>query len=137
MKYPAIITEDDGGFMVSFRDIPQALTGADNYKDAVVMAQDALVTAFSFYTEDKVLIPMPSAPEPNEVMIAIPITVAAKILLLNTMLSQYVSQAKLAKLMGATPQQVSRIVNLTHPTKIDTIQQALKSMGYDLVITIS
>jgi len=42
--YPATFTlEENGGYTVSFRDIPEALTCGDNLDDAKEMAQDALI----------------------------------------------------------------------------------------------
>ena len=49
MFYPATFTlEENGGYTVSFRDIPEALTCGDNLDDAKEMAQDALITAMDF-----------------------------------------------------------------------------------------
>ncbi len=47
------------------------------------MAQDALVTAFDFYFEDRREIPAPSAE--GEAFVEVPASVAAKVLLLNTL----------------------------------------------------
>ena len=63
MFYPATFTlEENGGYTVSFRDIPEALTCGDNLDDAKEMAQDALITAMDFYFEDRRSVPMPSKP---------------------------------------------------------------------------
>ena len=53
MFYPAVLTEDPaGGFVVSFRDIPEALTQGDDEKEALEMAEDALINALDFYFDD-------------------------------------------------------------------------------------
>lgn len=49
----------------------------------------------------------------------------AKVLLLNTMLEQKVSQAELVRRMCTVPQHVSRLINLKHATRIDTLAEAL------------
>ena len=69
-------------------------------------------------------------------MVGLPASVWAKVLLLNEMLAQGVSAAELARRMGTRPQQVNRIVNLDHPTKIDTINTALASLGRQLEMTV-
>lgn len=39
--YPCVLTpEDDGGFFVSFPDVPEALTGGDDRAEALEMAED-------------------------------------------------------------------------------------------------
>jgi antitoxin HicB len=53
MYYPAQFESAvEGGFVVTFRDIPEAITQGENETEAMEMAQDALVTAFDFYFDD-------------------------------------------------------------------------------------
>ena len=47
-RYPAKFDPDDGGFVVSFRDIPEALTQGDTIEEAREAARDALLTAMDF-----------------------------------------------------------------------------------------
>lgn len=129
MQYPATFVQEDDGYIVTFRDIPEALTQGDTYEEAVEMAQDALATAMDFYFEDNRPVPMPSNAKKGDVLIELPLSVWSKVLLLNEMLAQHVSQADLAKRMGIKPQQVTRIVNLEHATKIDTLVDAFKALG--------
>lgn len=133
MRYPVKFEHDETGWCVSFPDIPEALTGGDTREEALEMAQDALVTAFDFYFEDRRPVPMPSAD--GEEFIDVPASVAAKVLLLNAMIATGTTPAELARRMGTRPQEVNRIVTLNHATKIDTIEAALKALGKRLEIT--
>jgi antitoxin HicB len=63
LRYPAKIKPDTAGYMVSFRDIPEALTGANTREAAKSMAADALLTAMDFYFDDRRPVPMPSPPK--------------------------------------------------------------------------
>jgi antitoxin HicB len=135
MKYPAIFAPaEEGGFVVTFRDVPEAITQGDDEAEAVEMASDALVTAMEFYFEDKRQVPRPSAPRDGERLIALPISVVGKVLLLNRMIAGGVRASDLARLMGVKPQEVNRLIDLRHTTKIDTIAQAMEAMGYELDI---
>lgn len=137
MFYPATFTPDpDGGFVVTFRDIPEAITQGDDKTEAIMMAEDALLTSMDFYFEDQRPVPMPSAPQDGEVMIELPTSVFAKVLLLNEMLAQKVSNAELARRMLIKPQEVTRIMNLSHTTKIDTIAAALRQLGKNLNLSV-
>lgn len=136
MFYPALIEKDDVGYAVSFRDIPEALTCADTLEEARVMAADALLTAMDFYFEFKRPVPMPSAALDSEEMVELPASAFAKVLLLNTMLEQGVSGSELARRMGTRPQDVQRIVDLGHTTKIDTIAAALRLLGKNLSLQL-
>ena len=128
MQYPVIIEQDGDTFMARFPDLPEALTCGDTYKQALTEAQAALTTAFEFYFEDQRPIPMPS-PTVDQTVITVPLSVWAKVLLLNTMLKQQLSQSELAKKMGTHKQEVQRIINLNHSTKIDTLNKAMLAMG--------
>lgn len=61
MLYPAILEPDGGGFMVSFPDIPEALTQGETLEEAREMAADALATAMEFYAEDGRPVPPPGS----------------------------------------------------------------------------
>jgi len=64
--YPAKFAPATTGYVVTFRDIPEAITQGENDKDAMEMAEDVLETAFDFYFEDMRPIPMPSMSQDNE-----------------------------------------------------------------------
>ena len=127
LSYPARIARDGDGFMVSFPNIPEALTGAPSREEAIAMAADALTTAMDFYFEDRRPVPSPSLPKRGQVMIDLPPSVGAKVLLLNEMLAQGTRPSDLARLMNIRPQEVNRLTTLRHPTKIDTVADALKA----------
>lgn len=135
MYYPVIIEQDETTFMVRFVDVPEALTCGDTYEEALAEAADALVTAFEFYFEDQRPVPMPSAIKGD--FVAVPPSIWAKVLLLNEMLSQQVSQSELAKRMKTRKQEVQRIVNLGHTTKIDTLAAALATLNKRLSVAIA
>jgi len=128
-SYPARVTRDGDGYLVTFPDIPEAVTGAKDRAEAIELAADALTTAMDFYFEDRRPVPMPSPLKKGQVAVDLPASVSAKILLLNEMIAQGKRPAELARLMHARPQEVTRLVDLHHPTKIDTIAAALLAMG--------
>ncbi|EME6646305.1 helix-turn-helix transcriptional regulator, partial [Salmonella enterica subsp. enterica serovar Lubbock] len=58
----------------------------------------------------------------------------AKVMLLNTWISSGLTQVELAQRMGIKKQEVTRLFDLKHSTKIDTIQKALAALGRRLEI---
>ena len=137
MKYKVVIEKDGEGFLASFPDVPEALTGASTYEEVLSEAQGALLTAFEFFFEDMRPVPMPSAAAEGDTLITIPVSVWAKVLLLNTMLNEKVTQSELARRMNTRPQEMQRIVNLGHSTKIDTLATAMEAMGKSLILSIA
>lgn len=127
MRYPINLEPCDGGFFVSFPDIPEALTQGDTREEALAMGLDALVTSFDFYFEDSRPVPPPGVI--NGDFVEVPASVASKVLLLNAFLASGLTQVELATRMGVKKQEVTRIFDLHHSTKIDTIQKALAALG--------
>lgn len=136
MRYPVILTPDDGGFAVSFPDVPEALTSGATEAEALEMAADALATAMEFYFEDGRPVPMPGKVGKGQHAVDLPASVSAKVLLLNEMLEQGVKPAELARRLNTRPQDVQRLIDLEHATKIDTIEEALRALGRELVIDV-
>ncbi len=136
MYYPAKFEKEDSSYNVTFRDIPEAITCGDDWNDAINVAEDALLTAMDLYCKDHRQVPMPSELQKDEVMIAIPVRVFAKILLLNAMIEQNISNVELANRLKLRPQQVQQIIDLEHSTKIDMIARALSAIGKCLKISI-
>ena len=81
--------------------------------------------------------PMPSAPKRSQVQVDLPPSVTVKVLLLNEMIAQGTRPAELARRMHVTPQEVNRLTNLKHPTKIDTVARALNALGKRLELHIA
>ncbi|WP_175867877.1 type II toxin-antitoxin system HicB family antitoxin [Burkholderia diffusa] len=139
LRYPARFEQDeeDGGYVVTFRDIPEAITQGDTLDEARSMGADALLTAMDFYFEDKRPVPAPSKAKKGEELIALPASVSAKVMLLNEMLAQGVTPSELARRMGTRPQEVNRIMDLGHTTKIDTIAAAFEAIGRHLEVSVA
>lgn len=132
--YPVTLTpdEEDGGFVVTFVDIPEAITQGETLQQALAAAKDALESALDFYFEDKRAVPAPSRPKRGQHVIELPASLSAKVLLLNEMVTQDVRPAELARRLNTTPQEVNRLTNVRHTTRIDGIAAALQALGKHL-----
>nr|WP_308647918.1 type II toxin-antitoxin system HicB family antitoxin [uncultured Agathobacter sp.] len=59
--YPAIFhVADEGGFWITFPDLPECMTQGDNMQEAYEMAADALGLSLTSREEEKQEIPSPS-----------------------------------------------------------------------------
>jgi antitoxin HicB len=130
MLYPVkLMRQTAGNFAVSFPDIPEALTIGNDEEDALKQAADALETALDFYFEQDRPVPLPSAPKRGQHLVELPATVTAKVLLFNEMLAQKVRPSELARRLSIPRQNVTRLLDPRHPTKIDSIAAAFKVLG--------
>jgi antitoxin HicB len=129
-RYPVTLKrEKDGSLLVTFVDIPEAITQGVSEEEAMAMAREALETALDFYFEDKREVPMPSTPKRGQPVVELPASLSAKVLLLNEMVRQGVRPAELARRLKTTPQEVNRLTDLRHTTRIDGVAAALKALG--------
>lgn len=138
MKYPAKFTADKkaGGFVVTFRDIPEAITQGDTEAEAMAMATEVLALAMEVYFDESRSVPMPSQPKRGDRLVDLPLSLSAKVMLLNEMLAQKVRPAELARRLETTPQEINRLIDLRHTTKIDRIAQAMSALGREFELGI-
>ncbi|MGB9029081.1 MAG: type II toxin-antitoxin system HicB family antitoxin [Acidobacteriaceae bacterium] len=136
LAYPVKLTPDkeSGGYVITFPDIPEAITQGETVDQALQMAQDALETALDFYFDDRRAVPVPSRAKRGQRLVVLPVSVEAKVLLLNEMIRQRVRPAELARRLRTTPQAVNRLVNLRYVSKIDGIAGAMAALGKSLEI---
>ena len=132
--YPVNLRKDGKFIVVSFPDIPEAHTCGVNRAEALAMAKEALEVSMDFYFEDHRPVPLPSQPKRGQAIVELPLSVAAKVLLLNEMLRQKVRPIELARRIGTTKQEVNRLTDLKHATKIDRIDAALRALGKRLIL---
>lgn len=85
LEFPVTLTPDldSGGFVVTFADVPEAITQGDDEAEALDMAKDALITSMDFYFEDHRRVPAPSSPAPGQPMVALPDELAQRVRLHN------------------------------------------------------
>ncbi|MCY4449759.1 MAG: type II toxin-antitoxin system HicB family antitoxin [Chloroflexi bacterium] len=136
--YPCQLTPDeDGGFVVTFRDVPEAITGGSDYAEALAMAEDALATALAGYVQEEWEIPMPSGIEDGDLSVAVPSVVAAKLALYSAMKAQRVSGADLAHRLGISEAAVRKMANPDDRSDMDRVQQALRELGHRLKVEVT
>jgi antitoxin HicB len=137
MQYPIKLTRDTNGqYLVTFPDVPEAITAGDTLEEARQHAIEALETALDFYFEDRREVPAPSRPKRGQQTVALPTLAAAKVLLHNEMVSQNVRKAELARRLHIAAPNVERIFKLKHGTKIETIEAALAVLGKHLEVRV-
>lgn len=70
LDYPVVLTEQpEGGFVVTFPDVPEAITQGEHQAEALMCAVDALDTALSFYVDDQQPLPLPSQAKPGQLVV--------------------------------------------------------------------
>jgi len=137
--YPATIEQDeDGQFIVSFRDVPEALTSGETVEEALAEAVDCLVVALDGYVDERGPrpLPRPSRSRPGERAIAVPPLVAAKLALHDAMRDAGLTPAALAERLGVGEPAARRLLDLGHRSRIEDVQAALANLGRRIEVTV-
>ena len=59
LAYPVILeAQAEGGFVVTFPDVPEAITQGEDEEEALLYAVEALETALSFYVQARKPLPV-------------------------------------------------------------------------------
>jgi antitoxin HicB len=136
--YPAALTPDpDGGFTVTFRDVPEAITEGDTREEALLRAEDALESALAMYISAKDPLPVPSQAEPSEEMVPLSALGMAKTASYDAMREQGVGRAELARRLRWHLPQVSRVLDLRHASRMEQVEAALAALGLRLIIDVA
>lgn len=126
---------EEGGFTITFPDVVEAITEGDTAAEAFVQAADALETALDVYVREGRPVPTPS-PARGRPLVTLRAVVAAKLALHEALAGEGVGPAELARRLGAGKSDVTRLLDLRHPTKIGRLEEALSALGRRLTVTV-
>jgi antitoxin HicB len=133
----ALFPDPDGGFTVTFRDVPEAITEGDTREEALLRAEDALESALAMYIAAKEPLPASSQPEPGEALVPLSALGMAKTALYEAMREQGVGRAELARRLRWHLPQVSRLLDLRHASRMEQVEAALAALGLRLIIDVA
>ena len=136
MFHAVIEPGDRNGVVVSFPDVPEAITQADNAMDARTMAEEALGLALLTYPARGLPLPRAKARGRGMVPVAVAPDVAAKLAVLEAFREAKITKAELARRIGKDEKEVRRILDPRHATKLAAVTQTLHALGRRLVIAV-
>ena len=129
--YPCDMTpdiEEGSGYVVTFPDVPEAITGAATWDESLYLAEDALLVALTFYTDKWEPLPAPSALSDGQVLIKIPPLQSAKLALYAEMRERGVSQSDLADALGIGESDIRDLLDLDWDSSMAQVADALKAV---------
>lgn len=134
--YPANLTPERNGcgYVVTFRDIPEAITQGEDVVDALLQGADCLEEAIAGRIRLEDPIPQPSRPRKGEYAVSVPALMAAKAALYLTMKEAGITKVQLAKRLKCDEKEIRRLLDPHHKSKISRIESALEVLGKQLVV---
>ena len=127
--YPVTLTPDDGSVLVTFADVPEAITFGADEDEALLQAIDALETGLSFYVDARKPLPAASAPSVGQKTVRPSALECAKLGVYQAMTDQGIKKAELARRLGWHMPQIDRLFDLRHASKFDQIEAAANVLG--------
>lgn len=135
--YPVTLTQDGDTALVTFADVPQAITFGADEEEALLQAVDALESGLSFYVEARQPLPLPSKPRRGQKTVRPGALEGAKLGLYQAMTEQGIRKAELARRLGWHVPQVDRLFDLQHASKFDQIESAARVLGRSLEVRVT
>jgi antitoxin HicB len=127
---------DERGIVVSFPDVPEAITQGDDEADARAQAEEALGLALLSYPDRGLPLPKARKAKKGLTLIAVAPDVAAKLALLDAFASAGITKSEFAKRLGKDEKEVRRLLDPKHQTKLASLAPALLLLGKRLVVGV-
>lgn len=136
--YPVTLTldPDDGGYVVTFRDFPEAITQGDTPEECLDEAQGALEAAIEYRVRESMDVPDPSAAASGQLTVAPPIHTALKMALYLALRESDVSKSELARRLDLDEKEARRILDPRHSTRLPTMEKALRALGKHVEVRV-
>jgi antitoxin HicB len=129
-----ITARDEGGWIVTCRDLPELITQGDDLPHALVEATDAMDEVFAAYMKAGLIFPTPSKARRSKHMISPPADTVAKAALYVAMKEAGISNVELANRLGVDEKAVRRLLDPHYGSKLPRIAQAIAALDRRLVI---
>ena len=135
--YPVTLTRDDDTVLVTFADVPEAITFGADKGEAMLNAVDALETGLSFYVDARKPLPAVSKPRRGQKTVRPSALECAKLGVYQAMTDQGIKKAELARRLGWHMPQVDRLFDLRHASRMDQIETAAAALGRHIEIRVA
>ena len=122
IMYPAIFTEDNGGYCVTFPDLEGCITEGDGLKHAAAMAEEALGGYIASLYDRKLKIPEPSPLNAIKVN-----SDNEHVVIICSNADKYFDKPKAVKKTLSIPQWLDEIAERQHINFSSVLQEALKA----------
>ena len=129
--------EAEGGFTVTFPDVPEAIGAGDDREEALASAREVLADALLTYPERGIDLPAPATRERGLVPVAPSAQVAAKLAVWQAWRASGISKSDLARRLGLAEGEARRILDPDHPTSLQRLEAALHALGKQMVVSVA
>lgn len=136
-RYQARFEKDpDGGLLVTFPDVPEAITHGDTLEEAMAHAGEALGLALRGYVLEGRPLPEAASAGGKLPWVSPDAEDVLKLAAIEAFRESGMTKVALAGRMGKRETEVRRILDPDHPTKLAAMQEALRLLGKEIIIDV-
>ena len=129
-----LTASDEGGFVVTCRDLPELITQGDDLPHSLVEAADAMDEVFATYMKTGLVLPQPCKARRHEHLVSPPADTVAKAALYVAMTEAGITNVELANRLGIDEKAVRRLLDPHYGSKLPRIAQAIAALDRRLII---
>jgi antitoxin HicB len=126
---------EEGGFIVTFPDVPGAITNGDTREEAMAMAEEALALMLTEASKGGAL-PEPRGARAGQTVVTLGALASAKIALRLEMARAGISEQALAERLGVERREAHRILAVGQSTTFSRLEAAFLAVGRQISIQV-
>lgn len=130
----ALESDPDGGVLVTFADVPEAIAHGRSRGEVLAQAREALAVALFGYLKQGRKIP--AAKRRSGIRVTPHATDVLKIAVVEAWLESGLSKSEFARMLGVDEKEARRILDPDAATKADRLEEALAVLGRKLSIAV-
>ncbi|MBS0847268.1 hypothetical protein [Citrobacter sp. JGM124] len=137
-RYPITVAfdEETGEYEISYRDFNDLYSSALTEDDIELEAKDGLTSFIAELIESRIPVPVASLGEETDIRLHLPVLTCLKIALHNAMINTGTRKADLARKLNQKGPQIDRLLDVEHASKVETLEQALYLLGYEVSVSV-
>lgn len=137
-NYPVKLSKQkEGGYLVEFPDLPEAISQGESITNALVEAADCLEEAIANRIEMKLPIPSPSKAKRGQHIVSLHAVMAAKVALYVAVKEKKLTNVALAKKLNWDEKEVRRLLDPHYQSSFPKMELALNAVGQRLDIGVA
>lgn len=135
--FPLILTPDliDGGYVVTFPDLPEAITQGDSIQDCLKEAKDCLEEAIALRIDDELPIPMPSLIQ-SDYFVDLSLSMTIKAWLYLSIKESGISCQELANKIKINEIEISENLQPDSPISLSIVEKILAGLDKKLQVSL-
>ena len=126
----------EGGYLCRFPDLPEFVPEGPSIEKLLIGLEEGVIPVLEDRIKAEEPLPQLRTLKAGEEYLYLSCTHSAKIQLISAAKEQRITSTELARRLGCLPQEATRILKLSHPTKIDTIAAAAEAIGGHVICQI-